>query len=79
MYIGKLNDRYAPIAWRAAQSSSGKPIRYKEAGDPFRGERLTVDWSELVPFGLELTFRIPEGVWLNATVLEQIAFPVSPR
>jgi len=69
MYIGKINDKYGPIEWSTAQSVTGKSVQYKEAGDPFRVERLTIDWSELVPFGLELTFLIPWEIQLSEVVL----------
>lgn len=69
MYIGKLNDKITALEWLAVRSDNGKPPKIKEAGDPFRGERLAIDWSELVPSGLDLQIHIPDGLWLDSIVL----------
>ena len=68
MYIGKLNDRLPAIEWRAT-NAAGADILYREEGDPFRGERFSVSWRELVPAGLIFTFRFTGNVLLNQIVL----------
>lgn len=75
MFIGKLNDKIAAIEWQAVRSDNEKAPKFKESGDPFRGERLVIAWSELAPAGLELQIRIPEGLWLDSIVLHFGANP----
>ena len=69
MYIGSIHDQYAPIMWRTIRSDSGVPVRCREAGDPFAGERLAVAWDELAPFGLDLVIRVPDEILLESVVL----------
>lgn len=68
MYIGKLNDRLPIIEWQAS-TTRGDEVSFKEAGDPFRGERMAVRWNDLAPAGLELSFRVVGDVYLNNIVL----------
>ena len=68
MYIGRLNDRLSAIEWRLTNSQGGE-VQLKEAGDPFHGERLSVDWKDLVPSGLNLQVCITGNIWLNRIAL----------
>lgn len=68
MYIGKLNDRISTVSWQV-RTTRGADVSLKEAGDPFRGERMAVRWSDLAPVGLELCFRLPEGFLYNNVVV----------
>jgi hypothetical protein len=68
MYIGKLNDLLPAVTWQL-RTTRGGTVPCKEAGDPFRGERMSVRWSDLAPVGLELRFRIEGNFYLNEIVL----------
>ena len=68
MYIGMLNDKLHAIRTQIT-TTRGSEVPLKEAGDPFRGERLWVSWSALAPAGLALTFRLDGRILLNQIVL----------
>ncbi len=65
MYIGNLNDR-APLRAFTLTGESGVPLT---AGNPFAGETLSVNWRQIVPFGLTMQLDFADGLWLDSIVL----------
>lgn len=69
MYIGKLNDRLDGIRYELTKRNLKKAPTLKENGNPFLGERLSVDWSDLISSGIDMYITLPGDYIINNIVI----------
>ena len=69
MFIGKLNDRLQNITCTVTKKDVPQVPAIAENGNPFLGQRLRVDWMEILNTGADLHVTIPEGYMLNTVVV----------
>ncbi len=69
MFIGLLNDRLSPIALTVSKKNLAKAPAITQNGNPFLGEALAVNWTELIASGLDLHVRLPQKNLLNTALL----------
>lgn len=69
MYIGKLNDRYNEINIEFFKKNLKKVPQTTANGNPFRGELLGFDWSELTSNGIDLHVSLSQEFYINQIVI----------
>ncbi len=69
MFIGKLNDKYSDIKIEYFKKNLKKVPLTTADGNPFRGELLGFDWSELTSNGIDLHVSLSEEFYVNQIVI----------
>jgi len=69
MYIGKLNQKFTNIEYQVFKKDTTQPVKMKEDGNPFFGERMVVSWKEILETGVDIHVKLSGEYLVNEVVL----------
>ena len=68
MYIGKLNDKLTYLKFSVKKTDTDI-VPEATVGNPFKGEKLTCPWHQLVMSGLDFSFEFSGDYFINSIVI----------